>query len=149
MVYAGINNDLLIGGDTYQIAIDDLDIASGTGTVTLDTDFGGKWEIYPGNQVVLDLSNSAYDEVIEVGDVTSGNSFTYTTKLRTADNSATIADVSNLTGTATVTTHRAPLLSLVSNPTVQSARTAVQVEVTYRTTGKKITVGTTDNSGDR
>ena len=149
MVYAGINNNLLIGGDTYQITIDDLDITSGNATVTLDTDFGGKWEVYPGNQVVLDLSNSAYDEVIEVGDVTSGNSFTYTTKLRTADNSAVIADVANLTGTATVTTHRAPLLSLVSNPTVQSARTAVQVEVTYRTTGKKITVGTTDNSGDR
>ena len=127
MVYAGINNDLLIGGDTYQIAIDDLDIASGTGTVTLDTDFGGKWEIYPGNQVVLDLSNSAYDEVIEVGDVTSGNSFTYTTKLRTADNSAVIADVSNLTGTATVTTHRAPMLSLVSNPTVPVVETNVKV----------------------
>lgn len=149
LVYAGINNELLVGGDTYQIAIDDLDIASGTGTVTLDTDFGGKWEIYPGNKVILDLSNSDYDETVEVADVTAGNVFTYSTKLRTADGSAAIADVSNLTGTATVTTHRGAFLSLVSNPTVQSARTGVEVEVTYRTTGKKITVGTTANSGDR
>ena len=80
----------------------------------------------------MNFNNDDYDETVYVKDVTEPNKFTYTSTL------PGISDVSSgVTGTATFTTHRGALLSLVSNKTVMTQRTAVQVEVTYRTLGKR------------
>ena len=131
-VYAGINNELLVGGDVFQVAVSNLVMASGTGTATMTDGALGKHEIFPGNTVVINADNNDYDETVYVKEVSAGNTFTYTSTL------PSISDVgSGVTATATFTTQRGAVLRLVSNKTVMTQRTAVQVEVTYRTLGKR------------
>lgn len=147
-VYAGINNNLLIGAP-FSATISDCDMASGVGTVTLADGSLGKHILTEGSPIVLDLSNNSYDESTTIKTVTEGTKFTYDTTLGNGSGGA-IADTTNMTGTVYFSTHRGAVLKLISNPTVQAARTAVQVEVTYISTGKiNTTGGTTGFQGKR
>tara|TARA_Y100001938_G_scaffold150543_1_gene241973 strand:+ start:6105 stop:9767 length:3663 start_codon:yes stop_codon:yes gene_type:complete len=141
-VYAGINNNLLIGSP-FSATITDCDMDSGVGTVTIADGALGKHVLTSGNPIILDLSNNSYDEATTIKDVTEGNKFTYVTTLGNGSGGA-IADQANMTGTVHFSTHRGAILKLISNPTVQSARTAVQVEVTYISSGKINTTGGAD-----
>ena len=140
-IYAGINNELLVGAEVDTMTISDMSMSSQVGTVVLSDNQLGKNEIYPGNRVVINSTNSTYDETVVIKEVTAGNTFTYDSTI------PSVADLGagSTTGYVAITTHRGAMLKLVSNYRVQSTRTAVQVEVTYRTFGKTNTAG--DNTG--
>ena len=144
-VYSGINNELFRLGDRQSITITDCDMASGVGTVTHTEEI----ELNTGDIIVLNLSNDTYDETAYIADIQTANRFTYNSTLRHTDGND-IPDQTNMTGTGHVTTFRGCQVKLVANPTVEATRTGVEVEVTYRTSGKlPATLNSGSRTGDR